>query len=334
MMMTMAMMVMMRVMMTMLSPITLQVDDNQLERLPADLGRMTSLEELYCAENFLTSLPPSIGWLRKLHTLNVDENDLEDLPPEVGSCKSLKILSAHGNKLQSLPAELGHIVNLAVLNLAGNFIPHLPVSFVKLKSITAIWLANNQTKPLVQLNHDQDPYTGQKVLTNFLLPQQSEQDRDGDNTSESGSFHASVWEEERSKRSLVKWAGEEALDLDKQGSLRRAPTPFPKEMRALAKKALSVRERNRTEEVAKEGRGRRSRAGEHKGRGSRQRGREQEEQEQERKEEQESVAPLVPPVPWPPESRRSPDKVSRDSGVTSPSEGGSVTTDTSEQVNT
>ena len=71
-----------------------------------------------------------------------------------------------------LPGELGHIVNLAVLNLAGNSIPHLPVSFVKLKSILAIWLSDNQTKPLVQLNHDTDPYTGQKVLTNFLLPQQ------------------------------------------------------------------------------------------------------------------------------------------------------------------
>ena len=61
---------------------------------------------------------------------------------------------------------------LAVLTLAGNYIPHLPVSFVKLKSITAIWLANNQTKPLVQLNTDIEPGSGLKVLTNFLLPQQ------------------------------------------------------------------------------------------------------------------------------------------------------------------
>ena len=61
---------------------------------------------------------------------------------------------------------------LAVLTLAGNYIPHLPVSFVKLKSITAIWLSNNQTKPLVQLNTDFDPQSGLKVLTNFLLPQQ------------------------------------------------------------------------------------------------------------------------------------------------------------------
>ena len=57
---------------------------------------------------------------------------------------------------------------------------------------------------------------------------QPDPDRNGDNNSDSGSFHASVWEEERSKRSLVKWAGDQQLDLDKIGSLRRAPTPFPK----------------------------------------------------------------------------------------------------------
>ena len=75
-----------------------------------------------------------------------------------------------------LPDEVGHMSQLAVLTLAGNYIPHLPVSFVKLKSITAIWLANNQTKPLVQLNTDIDPHTGLKVLTNFLLPQQVRSD--------------------------------------------------------------------------------------------------------------------------------------------------------------
>ena len=71
--------------------------------------------------------------------------------------------------------------------------------------------------------------------------------------SESGStagFQPAVWEEQRSKRSLVKWAGEEQLqDLhDKtagSGGLRRAPTPFPKEMRAMAKKAENIREKRR-----------------------------------------------------------------------------------------
>ena len=41
--------------------VTLKLDDNQIEKLPDNLGRMTALEELYAAENFLTFLPPSIG---------------------------------------------------------------------------------------------------------------------------------------------------------------------------------------------------------------------------------------------------------------------------------
>ena len=74
-----------------------------------------------------------------------------------------------------------------------------------------------------------------------------ETDREADTLSESGSFHAAVWEEERLKRSLVKWAGEEQ-DLDKTGNLRRAPTPFPKEMRAMAKKVQNMREKKRVVE--------------------------------------------------------------------------------------
>ena len=83
-----------------------------------------------------------------------------------------KSFTLSDNLFCSVPQELGHITKLAVLNLAGNNIPHLPLSFVKLKQINAIWLTENQTKPLVQLNPDVDPYSGEKVLTNFLLPQQ------------------------------------------------------------------------------------------------------------------------------------------------------------------
>ena len=46
----------------------------------------------------------------------------------------------------------------------------------------------------------------------------------------------------------MKWAGEETLDHDKTGNLRRAPTPFPKEMRAMAKKVLHMKEKRALEE--------------------------------------------------------------------------------------
>ena len=84
----------------------------------------------------------------------------------------------------------------------------------------------------------------------FSLSDQPDPDRAGDNNSDSGSFHASVWEEERSKRSLVKWAGDDTLDHDKTGNLRRAPTPFPKEMRAMARKVQAMREKRVAEEGA------------------------------------------------------------------------------------
>lgn len=229
------------------SLVTLKLDDNQLVEVPMTVGRMKNLEELVLSQNYLDALPPSIGLCRKLHTLNVDDNDIECLPKELGSCISLKILSAHGNRLTTLPAELDHISNLAVINLTANMIQHLPVSFMKLTKISAIWLSENQHKPLVQLNQDTDPDTGQKVLTNFMLPQQG-QDQDQDNNgSESGSFHASVWEGERERRIHVRWTDQpdpdsgDQLNRPSSVSLRREPTPFPKEMRAMAKRVQNMR---------------------------------------------------------------------------------------------
>ena len=103
--------------------VTLKLDDNQIEKLPANVGKMESLEEIFCAENFLTTLPPSIGWLRKLHTLNVDENDLEDFPPEIGSCRNMKILSAHGNKLTGLVVMSKMITSITTSAFPNPFIP-------------------------------------------------------------------------------------------------------------------------------------------------------------------------------------------------------------------
>ncbi len=228
--------------------ITLKVDDNQLESLPDSLGGLASLEELIVSQNYLVALPASIGLCRRLHTLNVDENDIEYLPSELGSCSSLRVLNAHANRLTTLPAELDHIAGLSVINLTGNLIRHLPVSFTKLRHITALWLAENQNKPLIQLNQDTDPDTGCKVLTNFLLPQQPQEVLEEDKKSDSGSFHASVWEEERSRNCQVKWAGDSEEDEDsrrhdERGSarLRREPTPFPKEMREMAKRVQNMR---------------------------------------------------------------------------------------------
>ncbi|KAK4292424.1 hypothetical protein Pmani_034804 [Petrolisthes manimaculis] len=215
---------------------TLKVDDNALTRLPATLGGLVSLRELVASQNDLEELPASVGLLRALHTLHLDDNLLTDLPGELGSCCKLQVLTAASNRLTSVPGELGHLPCLAVLNLCDNLLPHLPVSLTKLK-LRALWLSENQNKPKVQLQSEIQPSTGQRVLTCFMLPQQPRPHHP--EAVEEDTFPGAGWEEQRRARTLIKFAFEG--DVDKPGGrLSRAPTPYPKELKALARHARNL----------------------------------------------------------------------------------------------
>ena len=70
-----------------------------------------------------------------------------------------------------IPAEFSNLTKLSILNLVGNQLQYLPYTFTTLKSITAIWIAENQSRPILdlQLIRGDD---GEKYLTCFLFPQQ------------------------------------------------------------------------------------------------------------------------------------------------------------------
>ncbi|CAL4067329.1 unnamed protein product, partial [Meganyctiphanes norvegica] len=213
----------------------LRLDDNAITHLPESLGSLSALEELVLTQNDIEILPSSVGLLRILHTLHLDDNLLAELPSELGSCSRLSVLTASSNQLTCVPAELGHLQRLAVLNLCNNLINNLPVSFSKLK-LRALWLSDNQNKPTVNLQSETDLETGQRVLTCFMLPQHAQQ-----NNTEYAPSSDNIpadWEEQRRRKSLIKFATDG--EPDKPGNLRRAPTPYPKELKALAKHARNV----------------------------------------------------------------------------------------------
>lgn len=214
----------------------LRLDDNALTHLPESIGGLVSLEELVVTQNDLETLPASIGLLRALHTLHIDDNLLTELPPELGSCSRLTVLTAASNRLTGVPAELGHLPQLAVLNLCANLIHHLPVSLTKLK-LRALWLSENQNKPQVQLQSETLPETGQRVLTCFMLPQQ-QRSFQPEAVVEADTFPGQGWDEQRKAKTLIKFAFDG--DVDKPGRLTRAPTPYPKELKALAKHARNL----------------------------------------------------------------------------------------------
>ncbi|XP_037288334.1 leucine rich repeat containing protein 7 lap1 isoform X2 [Rhipicephalus microplus] len=214
---------------------TLRLDDNHLATLPDSIGQLSKLEELIINSNEIDSLPSTIGLLRNLTILMADDNLLEDLPPEIGSCSKLRVLSLRDNRLCNVPDELGHLSSLRVVNLSGNQLRHLPVSLAKLGGLHALWLSQNQTKPLVLLQSDMDRETGQRVLTCFLLPQES-------SAAHPDKPNAAVKENDGTpseRRGTITFAFD--TDVDRPGRLVRSPTPYPKELKARARHVRNLR---------------------------------------------------------------------------------------------
>ncbi|XP_040298635.1 E3 ubiquitin-protein ligase LRSAM1 isoform X1 [Bufo bufo] len=95
----------------------LDLHDNQMSSLPADIGLLKSLQVLNVERNVLRSLPDSIGDLIQLQTLNVKGNKLKLLPPTVGSLRCLRTLNISENRLSELPPALAHVRTLETLTL-------------------------------------------------------------------------------------------------------------------------------------------------------------------------------------------------------------------------
>nr|XP_008116615.1 PREDICTED: leucine-rich repeat-containing protein 7 isoform X2 [Anolis carolinensis]XP_016851979.1 PREDICTED: leucine-rich repeat-containing protein 7 isoform X2 [Anolis carolinensis] len=241
---------------------TLKVDDNQLTVLPNAIGNLSLLEEFDCSCNELESLPPTIGYLHSLRTLAVDENFLPELPREIGSCKNVTVMSLRSNKLEFLPDEIGQMQKLRVLNLSDNRLKNLPITFTKLKELAALWLSDNQSKALIPLQTEAHPETKQRVLTNYMFPQQPRGDEDFQ--SDSDSFNPTLWEEQRQQRMTVAFEFEEKKGEEENAgkvkeyctlegfypqrhatseveiNLKRYPTPYPEDLKNMVKSVQNL----------------------------------------------------------------------------------------------
>ncbi|KAA0712898.1 Leucine-rich repeat-containing protein 7 [Triplophysa tibetana] len=224
---------------------TLKVDDNQLTSLPNTIGSLSLLEEFDCSCNELESLPPTIGYLHNLRTFAADENFLTELPREIGNCRNVTVMSLRSNKLEFLPDEIGQMTKLRVLNLSDNRLKNLPFTFAKLKDLAALWLSDNQSKALIPLQTEAHPETKQRVLTNYMFPQQPRHDEDYQ--SDTDSFNPTLWEEQRQQRMTVAFEFEDKKEEeDNSGkvkveiNLKRYPTPYPEDLKNMVKSVQNL----------------------------------------------------------------------------------------------
>lgn len=203
-----------------------------------------------------------------------DENLLRVLPNELCSCSSLTILSVRGNKLSKIPVDIGRLTKLRVLNLVNNFLATLPVTILNLTNLSALWMSDNQSQPLMPLQKEFHKETQSYSLTCFLLPQINTANSTPTNAASTPTAQESVYDyycgsnksdilikpnesmmrsgnqsmspmlpnsfhpnEAIHKRKICFATDppEEITFIGQQSRLMRSPTPYPKELRMMAK---------------------------------------------------------------------------------------------------
>ena len=102
--------------------------------VPAEIGQLTSLAELWLDGNQLTSVPAEIGQLAALKVLSLSGNQLTSLPAEIGQLISLRELRLYDNQLMRVPAEIRQLTSLRELSLGGNKLTTLPAAIRKLRA--------------------------------------------------------------------------------------------------------------------------------------------------------------------------------------------------------
>ncbi|XP_053873233.1 protein scribble homolog isoform X18 [Malaclemys terrapin pileata] len=219
----------------------LKVDQNRLAEVTESIGDCENLSELILTENVLTALPKSLGKLTKLTNLNVDRNRLTALPSEIGGCASLNVLSLRDNRLALLPPELANTTELHVLDVAGNRLQNLPFALTNL-NLKALWLAENQSQPMLKFQTEDDEKTGEKVLTCYLLPQQPSPSLEN---LLQNSVDESWTDTNLNRVSVIQFLDEPKADDDEEAGaekrgLQRRATPHPSELKVM-KKVIEVR---------------------------------------------------------------------------------------------
>ena len=96
------------------------LERNNLSVLPASIGSLCELKQLYLTGNLLTTLPDEMRRLVGLRVLSMGANALEALPDWIGDLSDLRELIVYRNKLRRAPRSLARLTQLRVLSLFSN----------------------------------------------------------------------------------------------------------------------------------------------------------------------------------------------------------------------
>lgn len=117
--------------------------------LPAELGNLTYLTDLYLTDNnnLTGPIPAELSNLANLEKLDLDNNKLSgSIPAALSNMTNLKDLTLSRNQLTGpIPAELSNLTNLKFLNLTSNQLSGtIPLELGNMSGLYSLALSGNQ----------------------------------------------------------------------------------------------------------------------------------------------------------------------------------------------
>ncbi|KAG9294239.1 hypothetical protein G9A89_021598 [Geosiphon pyriformis] len=126
----------------------LRVNNNFLDNLTPDIGRLVKLKHLHLSNNDLSSLPETICRLRCLTVLRLNNNHIRNLPSSFCSLRQLQVLEIRGNLLSQLPENLKDLENLTELDISQNNLGLLPNDITRCTKLVKLDVHSNQLESI------------------------------------------------------------------------------------------------------------------------------------------------------------------------------------------
>lgn len=124
---------------------------------------LSNLSSLQLQNNNLTSLPAELWRLTNLTELNLGFNQLKEVPIEVGHLINLRELFLHNNEISGIPSQIGRLDHLKILDLTGNKLVSLPGELLKL-NLTSLWIDKNEFDLQSQVGEEETKFISLKSL--------------------------------------------------------------------------------------------------------------------------------------------------------------------------
>lgn len=135
----------------------LDISNNLLESLPANIGQLAQLVSLNASNNQLKAVPIELGDLSELKQLNLSYNKLNDSQPEPSSykstialprsfrkLKSLEELKLDKNEFKAVPVEIVDLNKLKTFSISKNQLTQAPDWMNRMPKLKHLNMANNQ----------------------------------------------------------------------------------------------------------------------------------------------------------------------------------------------